>query len=240
LAEKTCPVDACPDRPPDAGTEARARVARRVGFAVAGWAGRIRKTKPLPATYRLVLPIHIDQAGQDAFFERYAKSCVDHVVPGRHVGEGGPVFEDRYNELSTDADVIVYNGHAGLGQNVRKLATMGRFKSGKYQIFYMNGCDTFAYVDGSLAEAQARRTIRLLRDGARPRRPTPGKAKGDQAARGLGSRKRSRRQGWPTFLPVRPSTFEFDARARGPRYRATRWPTRESSTGLARRRQPLL
>ncbi len=73
-----------------------------------------------------------------------------------NVREGGPAFEAKYNALSTDADLIVYNGHAGLGQNVRKLATMGKFKSGQYQIFYMNGCDTFAYVDGSMAQTRAR------------------------------------------------------------------------------------
>lgn len=73
-----------------------------------------------------------------------------------NVREGGPEFEDRYNDLSTDADVIAYNGHAGLGENVRKLATLGKFKKGKYQIVYMNGCDTFAYVDGSMAKARAK------------------------------------------------------------------------------------
>ena len=73
-----------------------------------------------------------------------------------NVREGGPAFERRYNELSGDADVIVYNGHAGLGQNVRALARMGTFEPGKYQIVYMNGCDTFAYVDGTLAQTRAR------------------------------------------------------------------------------------
>lgn len=73
-----------------------------------------------------------------------------------NVRESGPAFEQRYADLSTKADVIVYNGHAGLGQNVRALARMGRFEPGKYQIIYMNGCDTFAYVDGHLAETRAR------------------------------------------------------------------------------------
>jgi hypothetical protein len=73
-----------------------------------------------------------------------------------NVRQGGAAFERRYNELSGDADVIVYNGHAGLGQNVRALAKMGTFKSGKYQLVYMNGCDTFAYVDGTLAQTRAR------------------------------------------------------------------------------------
>ncbi|MDB4994557.1 MAG: Alkaline serine protease [Myxococcaceae bacterium] len=73
-----------------------------------------------------------------------------------NVREGGPEFEAKYNALSTNADVIVYNGHAGLGQNVRKLATMGTFKKGQYQLFYMNGCDTFAYVDGTMAQTRAK------------------------------------------------------------------------------------
>ena len=72
-----------------------------------------------------------------------------------NVREGGAAFEARYTELSGKADVIVYNGHAGLGQNVRALARMGRFQRGKYQIIYMNGCDTFAYVDGHLAQTRA-------------------------------------------------------------------------------------
>ena len=64
-------------------------------------------------------------------------------------------FNQRYEELSTDADMIFYNGHAGLGANVRALGQKGEFKAGKYQIFFMNGCDSFAYVDGYLAEARA-------------------------------------------------------------------------------------
>jgi len=64
-------------------------------------------------------------------------------------------FNARYEALSPTADLIAYNGHAGLGQNVRALARKGRFVTGKYQVFFMNGCDTFAYVDGSLAQTRA-------------------------------------------------------------------------------------
>ena len=64
-------------------------------------------------------------------------------------------FFDRYDDLSGSADLIFYNGHAGLGQNVRALAQKGKFEPGKYQIFFMNGCDTFAYVDGSLAKTRS-------------------------------------------------------------------------------------
>ena len=64
-------------------------------------------------------------------------------------------FYTRYEALSASADVIAYNGHAGLGQNVRALANRGRFVPGKYLMLFMNGCDTFAYVDGSLAQKRA-------------------------------------------------------------------------------------
>ncbi len=64
-------------------------------------------------------------------------------------------FYTRYETLSASADIIAYNGHAGLGQNVRALANRGRFVPGKYLMLFMNGCDTFAYVDGSLAQKRA-------------------------------------------------------------------------------------
>ena len=64
-------------------------------------------------------------------------------------------FDARYNALSTRADLIAYNGHAGLGQNVRALARKGSWVAGQYVIVFMNGCDTYAYVDGSLAQTRA-------------------------------------------------------------------------------------
>jgi hypothetical protein len=73
-----------------------------------------------------------------------------------NVRTAGPAFDARYEQLSANADMISYNGHAGLGQNVRALARKGRWVRGKYVIVFMNGCDTFAYVDGSLAETRAR------------------------------------------------------------------------------------
>jgi hypothetical protein len=59
-------------------------------------------------------------------------------------------FRSRYETASTKADFIVYNGHAGLGTNVRALAQAGKWVQGQYVIVYMNGCDTFAYIDDAL------------------------------------------------------------------------------------------
>jgi hypothetical protein len=64
-------------------------------------------------------------------------------------------FNARYGELSSAADLIVYNGHAGLGANIRSLASKGQWVEGQYAIVFMNGCDTYAYIDSALNDAHA-------------------------------------------------------------------------------------
>ncbi len=68
---------------------------------------------------------------------------------------GTTAFRTRYEGLSTRADFIVYNGHAGLGANVRALARSGKWIRGQYLIMFENGCDTYAYVDGAINTAHA-------------------------------------------------------------------------------------
>ncbi|MEO8701475.1 MAG: PPC domain-containing protein [Kofleriaceae bacterium] len=70
-----------------------------------------------------------------------------------NTGLSQPAFRARYEALSTRADFIVYNGHAGLGTNVRALAQAGKWVKGQYVVIYMNGCDTFAYIDDALNRA---------------------------------------------------------------------------------------
>lgn len=72
-----------------------------------------------------------------------------------NVRTAGATFNNRYEDVSGNADMIFYNGHAGLGANIRALAQKGEFEAGKYQIFFMNGCDTYAYVDDQLALTKA-------------------------------------------------------------------------------------
>jgi len=70
-----------------------------------------------------------------------------------NTGLSQPTFRARYEALSSRADYIVYNGHAGLGTNVRALAQRGKWVAGQYVVVYMNGCDTFAYIDDALFNA---------------------------------------------------------------------------------------
>jgi hypothetical protein len=64
-------------------------------------------------------------------------------------------FKARYNERTKISDYVSYSGHSGLGANIRALAKMGSFVPNQYQLYLVNGCDTFAYVDGSLRDAHA-------------------------------------------------------------------------------------
>jgi hypothetical protein len=64
-----------------------------------------------------------------------------------------PDFRAQYEQLSTRADFIVYNGHAGLGANIRSLAQEGQWVAGQYVVVFMNGCDTYAYIDSALNDA---------------------------------------------------------------------------------------
>ena len=66
-----------------------------------------------------------------------------------------PSFDTRYGDLTKKADLIMYNGHAGLGANVQALANRGQIVKGQYRIFFVNGCDTLAYLDETMAKRVA-------------------------------------------------------------------------------------
>jgi hypothetical protein len=65
-------------------------------------------------------------------------------------------FDQRYAQLTPKADLIIYNGHAALGDNVKALTRKGTFVAGQYTIVSMMGCDSFAYVDGYMSQQRAK------------------------------------------------------------------------------------
>ncbi len=83
------------------------------------------------------------------------KRVVVHAFLIQSVSAAPNSFWETYETLTPDADFIVYNGHSGLGQNVKKLARRGEWRAGQYSIVFMNGCDTYAYIDSALADAHA-------------------------------------------------------------------------------------
>ncbi len=64
-------------------------------------------------------------------------------------------FDARYAAVTPNADFLSYNGHSGLGANIRALTRKGSWRADQYTLAFINGCDTYAYVDSSLAQARA-------------------------------------------------------------------------------------
>jgi hypothetical protein len=83
------------------------------------------------------------------------KIGVDAILVPAHLSEQRTSFDDWYDARSVNADLIIYSGHAGLGSNARTLAQKGAFRAKKYVVMTFNGCDTFAYLDRSLADRRA-------------------------------------------------------------------------------------
>jgi hypothetical protein len=61
-------------------------------------------------------------------------------------------FDARYDALTEAADLVLYSGHAGHGRNIDALVRKGKVAPGKYQLFLLNGCESFAHVDTTLTD----------------------------------------------------------------------------------------
>lgn len=80
---------------------------------------------------------------------------IDTMLVGPRLAEEKNPFDDWYEAGTPNADLVLYSGHAAHGANVRTLMSKGSFRKGKYLIWVSNGCDTFAYLDGTLAKRRA-------------------------------------------------------------------------------------
>ena len=70
----------------------------------------------------------------------------------QEVAATGADFDERFGAATEKADFVVYSGHSGLGKNINALARKSRVTKGKYQLSYLNGCQTFAYLGNALHE----------------------------------------------------------------------------------------
>ncbi len=69
----------------------------------------------------------------------------------QHVGQR---FDARFGPLSKEADFISYGGHSGLSKNIKALAAKEQVKEQHYQVWFIDGCSTFAYLDRTLVDAR--------------------------------------------------------------------------------------
>lgn len=70
----------------------------------------------------------------------------------QEASSAGSAFERRYAEVTTKADVIIYEGHSGLGSNINTLAKHAGATKEKYQLVYFYGCQTLAYLEPTMHE----------------------------------------------------------------------------------------
>lgn len=70
----------------------------------------------------------------------------------QEASSAGAAFERRYGEVTAKADVIIYEGHSGLGKNINALARSTGATAGKYQLVYFYGCQTLAYLEPAMHE----------------------------------------------------------------------------------------
>jgi hypothetical protein len=80
------------------------------------------------------------------------KRVTVHGLLVQEASSAGPAFNARYNELTKTADVIIYEGHSGLGKNINALARNTGATAGKYQLVYLYGCQTLAYLEPVMHE----------------------------------------------------------------------------------------
>jgi hypothetical protein len=138
--------------PADPGIDGYGRFAEHVRTKLAGLATAPITTLPANA------PSRPSADFPDVTIEAtlpYAKKVRVHLLLVDNVTTQGPAFDARFAQLTPEADLVLYSGHAGLGTNVRSLLGKGSYTAGHHLLFFMNGCDTFAYVDGRLRETRA-------------------------------------------------------------------------------------
>lgn len=83
-------------------------------------------------------------------------NIIDILVGNVETESEDPAFVKVYNERSVVSDYVSYNGHSGLGDNVKAISLLGNFAPKKYQIFNFHGCDTFSYIHPVLFDNHAK------------------------------------------------------------------------------------
>jgi hypothetical protein len=77
-----------------------------------------------------------------------------HIYLIESLGRVDAEFRSKYGSRTRRSDLVAYSGHSDLGANMQRLARLGSVVAGQYQVFFVNGCDTFAYIDRALHDAR--------------------------------------------------------------------------------------
>ena len=111
-------------------------------------------TEP-PATGSFLRDITIDG-------KSHGQRVTIHALEIDSLYESGPDFEQRYAPLSAKTDLVTYVGHSVLGKNTRALSKMSIATPGRYQLFFFNSCDSFAYADTTLTDKRSTQFLDVM------------------------------------------------------------------------------
>lgn len=95
--------------------------------------------------------LHKTVSGDATVFGRTRAAQVDVFVVDR-IERTGADFDSRYDALTEDADIIMYNGHTESGEGLDVLSQKGKVVPGHYQLVLLNGCQSFALMDDTMTE----------------------------------------------------------------------------------------
>lgn len=70
----------------------------------------------------------------------------------QEASSAGSAFNERFRSVTEKADVVIYEGHSGLGKNINALGKNMGATAGKYQLVYLYGCQTLAYLEPAMHE----------------------------------------------------------------------------------------
>jgi hypothetical protein len=87
--------------------------------------------------------------------ESKIKTRVKFYLGDTGIDSEDPTFHGRLVSAFESADILVYDGHSGLGGNLDlESLPMINFDKKKYQIYFFNGCSSYPYFNGTFFEAK--------------------------------------------------------------------------------------
>lgn len=97
---------------------------------------------------------HLRFQGGELFVKEFYKHNktvkINYFSIDEHIRWLGADFEDLLASVGADSDVIAYNGHAGLGENINYILNTIRLKPNRYYLFWLHACHPYAYLDQSI------------------------------------------------------------------------------------------
>ncbi len=90
-------------------------------------------------------------------FGKQIKARVKILLADTDINSKDPTFHAFLVPAFENSDVLVYDGHSGLGGNLHlDYLPPIKFSKAKYQIFFFNGCSSYPYYNGMFMKAKGR------------------------------------------------------------------------------------